>query len=36
MDNAVTITVLNQIHEHARNELQLYVGWFTFFGASGF
>ena len=31
MDNEVALTVLNQIHEHARNELQLYVGWFTFF-----
>lgn len=29
--NDPTILVLNQIHEHARTELQLYVGWFTLF-----
>lgn len=31
MNNDAPIVVLTQIHEHARNELQLYVGWFTFF-----
>jgi len=31
MDKEIALAVLNQVHEHARNELQLYVGWFTFF-----
>lgn len=31
MPSDPTMFVLEQIHQHARSELQLYVGWFTFF-----
>jgi hypothetical protein len=31
LENDIARFVLREIHEHARTELQLYVGWFTFF-----
>jgi hypothetical protein len=31
VEGDVATVVLRELHEHARTELQLYVGWFTFF-----
>jgi hypothetical protein len=31
MDAEAATIILREVHEHARTELQLYVGWFTFF-----